>query len=245
MNPVVDSHCHIDLYPDPAKLVCEAARNAWHVVAVTNTPSVFEHTQSLAREHPTIHAALGLHPQLVNTRSGEQSEFRELLSQTRFVGEIGLDYQTTDGDERSLQRDVFSTIVQNCSQFRDRVLTIHSRRASRDVLAILGDSFEGTVILHYFSGSKSEVALATQRGYYFSVNPAMVRSKSGRELIACMQSDSVFTESDGPFVKVGKRAARPDDTGIVIDHLAGIWGCQVDEAANRVFQNFQRAVQVR
>jgi TatD DNase family protein len=230
----------VDLYPEPKKLVTEAARNEWHVVAVTNAPSVFEHTRNLADAHPTVHAAVGLHPQLVSTRSNERGMLKELLATTRFVGEIGLDYQTKNEQERALQREVFLEVVETCSMLGNRILTIHSRRSSKDVLSILGESFRGTAILHYFSGLKSEVSIATKRGYYFSINPAMTRSKSGQQLIACMEPERVLTESDGPFVKLGRRPAEPRDTSVVIEHLAGVWACSVESAAEKVLANFER-----
>lgn len=242
MTPLVDSHCHVDLYPDPAALVADAARNGWYLLAVTNAPSVFEHTLTLTAPHTTIHAALGLHPQLAATRSQERHMLMELLPKTRFIGEIGLDYQTKDEEERELQRSIFTEVVDACSRLGDRVLTIHSRRSSKDVLAILGDSFRGTAILHYFSGLKGEVDIAAARGFFFSINPAMVRSKSGRDLIARMNPDFVLTETDGPFVKLGKRPAEPKDIPVVIYHLAETWACSADAAAERVLANFQRAL---
>lgn len=242
MTVLVDAHCHVDLYPEPKRIVAQAARHAWHVVAVTNAPSVFEHTRRLAAAQPTIHAAVGLHPQLVSTRSSERRILTDLLTKTRFIGEIGLDYQTTDEQERALQREVFLDVVDSCSQLGDRILTIHSRRSSRDVLGILGEAFRGTVLLHYFSGLKSEVDVATKRGFYFSINPAMVRSKSGQELIARMDPELVLTESDGPFVKVSRRAAEPKDTSIVIEYLAETWACSVESVAEKVLANFERAI---
>ncbi len=243
MTRLVDAHCHVDLFPAPPQLLAAASRGeGCHLIAVTNAPSVFEHTLELSHQYPTVHAALGLHPQLVKTRSGELDLLRGLLERTRFVGEVGLDYQTRDEAERSLQREVFSKVVDACTMLGDRVLSIHSRRSSKDVLAILGATFRGTAILHYFSGSKREVASASSRGFFFSVNPAMIRSKSGQALIRCMEPDLVLTESDGPFVKYGKRPAEPRDVSVVLKYLSETWSCSLEDAAARVSANFERAV---
>ncbi len=168
-----------------------------------------------------------------------------LASALASAGEVGLDYQTDDESVRELQRSIFTEIVEVCSSLGDRILTIHSRRSSNDVLQILGGSFQGTAILHYFSGLKSEVDVASKRGFFFSVNPAMIRSKSGQQLIARMPRELVLTESDGPFVKHGNRPSEPKDVELVLHHLAQAWECSVDEASESVFANFERAVGMR
>ena len=242
MTPLVDAHCHLDLYPDPARVLADSTLNACEIIAVTNAPSVFRHTFELTAKYATVHAAVGLHPQLVKTRSLERGMLLEQLSTTKFVGEIGLDYQTKDEAEKALQRDVFLEVVEACSKLGNRILTIHSRRASKDVLGILGESFRGTAILHYFSGQKRELDVAAKRGFYFSVNPAMVRAKSGQELIRRMEPDLVLTESDGPFVKCGRRAAEPMDVSTVVDYLSVVWGCPKELAGEKILANFKRAV---
>lgn len=92
MFPLVDSHCHIDLYPSPADVVSGAESNKVYTIAVTNTPSVYSHTARLVENSKFVRPALGLHPQLVHLKKHELSLFRDLLKDTRYVGEVGLDY---------------------------------------------------------------------------------------------------------------------------------------------------------
>jgi TatD DNase family protein len=62
------------------------------------------------------------------------------LAETRFVGEIGLDYVTSDRELRRRQREVFSQILARCAEHRDKVLTVHSRRSASDVIAATGEN---------------------------------------------------------------------------------------------------------
>lgn len=241
---LIDTHCHIDLYPSPEKVVAEAEAAGIRTIAVTNAPSVFFHTKALAQGLTFVRAAVGLHPELVRTHGGEVEKIAMLLDETRYVGEIGLDYVTPDKQEQRRQQEVFAKILEYCAAYGDKVLTVHTRRSATDAIAAIGDHFPGKVILHWFSGSAKDLRTAIGYGMYFSVNPAMIRSKNGQALIAEMPKDRVLTETDGPFVKVGKEPARPPHVADAVAHLATVWQVSPDEARAVVANNLERAVGV-
>jgi TatD DNase family protein len=240
---LVDAHCHLDLYPDPVAILRQVDAARVYTIAVTNAPSVFPHTQRLVTGSSMMRAALGLHPELVKTHNHERPLFWQHLPETRFVGEVGLDYVTTDASERALQREVFQEVLERCAAFGDKLLTVHSRRAASDVIDMVGAKFIGAVVLHWFSGSVREAERARANGLYFSVNPAMIRSKSGQALIERMDPDFVLTETDGPFVRLGKESAVPMEVSLVVEHLALTWKCSADEAREKVLATFRRASQ--
>src|SRR6266542_3905074 len=93
---LIDAHCHVDLFPDPNALADEAGCSRIHIIAVTNAPSVFLHTLALSRDRPYVHAAVGLHPEVAASHGHELERMWPLLEQTKYVGEIGLDYVTDD-----------------------------------------------------------------------------------------------------------------------------------------------------
>jgi TatD DNase family protein len=105
------------------------------------------------------------------------------------------------------------------------VLSIHSRRASSDVLDALDARRDaGVPVLHWFSGTPRELARAVALGCWFSVGPAMLTGAKGRALVAQMPRDRVLTESDGPFAQTNGRPATPADVGLAADGLALVWG---------------------
>lgn len=241
----VDAHCHIDLFESPRQVLEEAERQHVYTIAVTNAPSVFEHSERLAESSTYVRTALGLHPELVCTHGGELALFRSLLGRTRYVGEVGLDYFTSDAKDRETQRKVFASILEWCAEDGGKTITVHSRRAATDVVAAVGESFPGSVILHWFTGTPSELEAASRCGLYFSVNPAMAGSPRGRSLIAKMAPDRVITETDGPFVQIRNRVARPVDVRQVLTILASIWQVDEDEARLNVLANFRRLLRKR
>ena len=238
---LVDTHCHLDLYADPAKAIRETDAQGVFTIAVTNTPSVFRTLVGLAGKSTRIRVALGLHPELARRRAAELPLFRKLLSETRYVGEIGLDHVTGDEDDRAVQREVFDAILGWCHDAGDKVLTVHSRRAAPDVVDAFGPSFRGAWILHWYSGSRRTLERALSYGAYLSVNPAMVRSDKGRALLAAVPPERVLTETDGPFLKLdGGAPAHPADAAIAVGGLAALWGTTSDEAQHRIFDTFVR-----
>lgn len=237
-----DTHCHLDLYPDP-RAMCAAAAGI-DTVLVTTRPSAFEEACVLAEEFPHIHPALGLIPQAALVLEAELPLFLALLPRSRFVGEIGLDGVSQDPAEQAAQARVFAQILAACAQAKNKVLSIHSRRAAGavlDALAAHGSSFSGAAILHWFSGNAAQLRRAAGMGCWFSVNPAMVKSVHGRALIRCMPRDRVLLESDGPFVLMDERPATPADGASVVAYLAGAWGISRAAAEAAVDGNWAAA----
>jgi TatD DNase family protein len=164
------------------------------------------------------------------------------LDETRFVGEVGLDYTTTDAEVRRRQGDVFSAILVRCAQRGGKIITVHSRRSAADTLAVIGRAFPGTIIMHWFSGTTRELEHAAMVGCWFSVNTAMVNSRSGQTLVSAMPRDRLITETDGPFLKNSGLGAQPKDVITAIRGLSNLWRSSEQETANVVVGNFRNLI---
>lgn len=234
----VDAHCHIDLFPQPAQIVEQAQSQRIYTIAVTNAPSVFEHTAQLVSASKYVRAALGLHPELVHSHGHELERFRHYLPQTRYVGEVGLDHTTADKDIRQKQRHTLETIAAWVDEAGDKVLTLHSRRAASEVLDVL-KGIRARRILHWFSGTPKELERAISEGYFFSINGAMMQSAKGRGLASRIPQDRALTETDGPFVKDGLSPATPSTVTQTIALIADLWAVPADQAQAKVLENFR------
>ena len=252
MNPVraqsersgqyVDTHCHVDLYPAPGEIVDECERSGIYTIAVTNAPSLFANSYGLTSSTRFVRAAVGLHPQLVRSHGHELEKMWPLLAQTRYVGEIGLDYAEPNKQDHARQRAIFAAILEHCSAAKNKIVTIHSRRAARDVIEIAGGKFPGTLILHWFSGTLHELEQGLASGFLFSVNSAMLRSKKGVEIIRRIPRDRILTETDGPFVKGSAGVAKPMEMPSIVEALARLWSVEAQIAAGVVRLTFQRCL---
>jgi len=234
----VDTHCHLDLYKNVSEVIREAEGAGVFVLGVTNTPSVFPYTENLSKQYSQVAPAIGLHPELILLRKHELPQLWEYLKRTRYVGEIGLDYVTTDQNVRQVQREIFSQIINRCAQYPDKILTVHSRRSASDVIRIIGNSFPGKIIMHWFSGSNREADAAISNGYYFSFNSSMVQSKKGRTLALRIPRDRLLTETDGPFISVSGSPARPGLIPLIVESLADIFAMNPIEVRQQIWTNY-------
>ncbi len=240
---MIDFHCHLDLYPDPRRIIRECEVRSLYVLSVTTTPSAWKGTQALVFDAKRIRVALGLHPHLAHERRGELELFDRLLPETGYVGEIGLDGAPEFRAHWQAQAAVFDHVLSACSVAGGRIMSIHSRRASKAVLDRL-EAFPGagTPVLHWFSGSSSDLERAKGMGCWFSVGPAMLASERGRALAAKMPRDRILTESDGPFARLEGRSIIPWDVDIAIGALARIWSEPHSSAAKLIHTNFSTLV---
>jgi len=197
---LIDFHCHLDLYPDPHAVAQEAARRGAYVLSVTTTPSAFEGTCKLAPSNSRIRTALGLHPEIAVERESELGLFEELLPQTNYVGEVGLDGSKPHRATLDRQGAILSEILSMCARAGGKILSLHSRGAASLLLDVLEcEPLAGTPVLHWFSGTDREIARAVEIGCWFSVGTPMLVSQRGRDAMSKMPIDRVLPETDGPF----------------------------------------------
>ena len=100
------------------------------------------------------------------------------------------------------QLSCFRRISEKCAVEGEKVLSIHSVKATGAVICTLKEA--GTFknckcIFHWFTGTVSERKAAIENGAYFSINPKMLKTKSGQETICNIPADSILLETDAPF----------------------------------------------
>lgn len=240
---MIDFHCHLDLFRDPETVAREAECRGMRLLSVTNTPSAWEHTNTLALSG--MWTALGLHPQVAHLRKHELELFSDLIWRTQFVGEIGLDGGSESRSHWHEQLTVFDQLLRVCSRTGGRILSIHSRRAASPVLeALATHEGAGVTILHWFSGNFGELKRALDLGCWFSVGPAMLNGKRGREIVARIPVDRLLTESDAPFARIDGRSTLPWDVGHAMNLLSDIWGLSHKETSETLEENLRRLLKL-
>jgi TatD DNase family protein len=184
-----------------------------------------------------VKPALGFHPLAAADNIDELSLFLSLLSNAKFVGEVGLDFSKQGLPTKPQQLVVFKAISDALAR-TPRFVTLHSRRAAKDVLEILEETGVTNVVFHWFSDTKATLQQAIDRGHYFSVNMEMLDSESGRRVLETAPRERILTETDGPYAKIGKRAASPSDIEIVTAGIAKIWKVDASAVESQVAANF-------
>jgi TatD DNase family protein len=91
--------------------------------------------------------------QLAHEREHELPLFDSLISETKFIGEIGLDASSEYKLYLDSQLRVFRHILEKCQLNESKIMTIHSRGAVSMVLDELENHPDaGIPILHWFLG---------------------------------------------------------------------------------------------
>ena len=237
-----DTHLHLDLFEDPKEIIKSIESRKCYSIAVTNLPKVFMSTKELCEDSKYVRPALGYHPELAHKFNNQFEEFYELLSETRYVGEIGIDNMRKTVDDFNTQKRIFEKIIGACADQKDKILTIHSRRAEKDVISIVGNSFPGKAILHWYSGSISDLEKAVSYGFYFSINSAMTQSKNGINIIKNIPLNRLLLESDSPFIGVDKNSVKPYDMKLIIANISNIKQLSSSEMKNTLNQNFRNLI---
>jgi TatD DNase family protein len=236
---LVDTHCHIDAYPDAADVLASAASAGVEVVAVTNTPDAFNRLATLLPRSGPALPALGLHP-LHARQLGMPGvlRFSRLAARAAWIGEIGLDFSPAGRSTRAMQLAVFEALLA-LPQLRDRPVTVHSRAAERETIQRLGDAGI-RAILHWYTGSLTVADDALAAGLSFSVNRAMVASAKGRVLLSRLPHDRVLLETDGPFARLAGRPCVPAALPGLADDLARLWNMTPGYVRDTITDNQRR-----
>jgi TatD DNase family protein len=241
----MDFHCHLDLYPDAREVYAEAVRRNRFTWLVTTSPKAFVATSRVLGTDSRVLITPGLHPELVHDRAGELELLLQQMAGTNAVGEVGLDGSARYRASYAAQLRVFAEVVQRCRELGGRTLSIHSRQAVKDVLRELErNPGYGTAILHWFTGSATELQAAELHGCWFSVGPAMFASASGRAIAARLPRERVVPESDGPFAKVDGQPVMPWSAAATSARLAEVWNCDESQAANLLTANSKKLLAV-
>ncbi|AZB26001.1 TatD family deoxyribonuclease [Chryseobacterium bernardetii] len=234
-----DTHLHLDLFAEPKEIIKAIDSQKYYSIAVTNLPQVFMKTKELCQGSKYIRPALGYHPELVYKFNNQFELFKELLNETRYVGEIGIDNLRKTAEDFNSQKLIFEKIVGACAEKKNKILTIHSRRAEKEVISIIGNRFPGKTILHWYSGSISDLEKAVSFGFYFSINYAMTQSKNGINIIKNIPPDRLLLESDSPFIGVDKNSVIPLNMQPTISEISTIKKISILELNKILNQNFK------
>ena len=239
---LVDFHCHLDLYPDHAVAVRNADAAGVFTLAVTTTPRAWPRNHELAQCTKHVRAALGLHPQLVAERENEIELWDRYLSETRYVGEVGLDAGPRFFKSLDAQKRVFQHVLQRCAEAGGKIITTHSIRSAKAVLDLVEAHLppeRGKIVLHWFTGTQSEAKRALELGCYLSINAGMLDKERHAAMVQTIPLDRILTETDGPFTRTGERPSQPVDVAIVVEALGRLRGMQAAEMADVIRGNLR------
>ena len=234
MMRLYDTHFHLDLQKNVKAAIEEINANKIYTIAMTNLPVLYE-KEKQQYDSPYIRTALGFHPELIGEYKKYIPLMWEKLSKARYIGEVGLDF--TDKTYQADQVSFFSELVQRCRKYENKIISIHSRKAEREVLDVLDDAFSFKAILHWFSGDSNLLDRAVKMGCYFSVNGNMLKSRKIERMLEIVPKNRILLETDSPFGYTIK--SHVESLKMLIDGLSPKYIMLAEEIEGILWNNFQ------
>jgi TatD DNase family protein len=232
---LIDTHVHIDFYPEPQKIANEYEALKIYAMFVTNLPELFDKYYKVFQGFKYVRLCLGYHPHVASEYEFNELLFKDLVHKTRYIGEVGLDYHNEHVDIKNRQIRSFEYIT---SPFfnKGRIYTIHSKQSEDTVLEILIKNKVKHAIFHWYSGKLSTLEKIVEHGYYFSLNPKMLQSKNGQKIIDRLPVDRILFETDGPFARYHKNIVYPS----LLPEIYSDFEKVIPLFREYVFKNFRR-----
>ena len=234
---LIDTHFHLDFYRDHKIWYDQINELQQHTLCVTNSPEIYISCKKLYPETRYVKFALGYNPQICTSTPLNKKLFFSQLSSTKYIGEVGLDFSSKNLCSKAAQIEAFDYICHNAAMY-NKLLSLHSRKAEKDTLAILMRNGVKRAIVHWYTGDLETLELFIEAGYYFSINANMCVTSKGQSIIRRIPLDKILIESDGPFTKVCGSKYTPADLSKTYLMLADLLGCP--DIQNIVFENFHR-----
>ncbi|MGB3414634.1 MAG: TatD family hydrolase [Microbacteriaceae bacterium] len=215
-TPIIDNHTHLNLAVTD-DLTVEMQLDYAEQVGVTRVMQIGTDIESsawsvaLAEKDARVLAAVAIHPNEA-PRVAERGQLAKHLDRiaelaehprVRVIGETGLDFFRTEGDEAIRQQ--FASFEAHIDMARqlNLALQIHDREAHRDVLKTLDrvGSPERTV-LHCFSGDRDFAEECVRRGYYFSYAGTVTFGNADnlRQALEVIPLELLVLETDAPYL---------------------------------------------
>jgi len=238
---MIDLHTHLDLYPNVLDILARVNRVNRFTLAVTTSPRAWIATSQVFKGYTNIKVALGLHPEIAVEKFNEFDLLLRSIQYSDFIGEVGIDGSARYSKSLDKQELIFDSTIRECEKAGGRIISIHSRGAASKILSIIRKHPDcGIPILHWFSGSITELKEAVKMKCFFSVNPVMLKSKKGKALASRIPPELVLPESDGPFTTKNGNPIMPWEAMDVCSDLSTIWDMPITDSEEQIISNFKR-----
>lgn len=255
---IFESHAHYDdrqFDVDREKLLENLPlQNVGVIVNVGSDIRSSKESITLAHQYDYIYAAIGVHPDEVDTmKEADMEELSHMAKETKVVaiGEIGLDYFRKEGNAyKSVQKEWFCRQLDLAKEIEKPVI-IHSRDAAEDTIQILRDfrkenpQIENPGVIHCYSYSPELAKEYVATGFYIGIG-GVVTFKNAKKLVetvAQIPLDRILVETDSPYLcPEPNRGKRNDSSQIryVIDRIADIRGIAPEEVEKQTEMNARK-----
>ncbi len=244
---LIDAHSHLDRYLHYKKFGRDITPvlqqiDKYKVLTVSNSMDITSYRTNcmIARKSKYVIPTFGIHPWNAHRYVNKVGLVEKLIGKTKIIGEIGLDHRNVkDKSKYPAQRKVFSLFL---SKSRDKIVSVHTSGAEREILDLLRKYGKEKVVIHWFSGDLDVLREMIDEGYYFSIVPEVKSSEHIRQIVRNIPLKQLLTETDnpgGPANYLGEKGM-PILIGTVVEEIAKIKDKTPKQTERIVQDNFVR-----
>ena len=229
---MIDAHAHLtdDRFARDVDAVVERAAAAGLMRILTcgeDVPSS-ERALELARRHPLIRAAVGIHPhRAASCDEAALARLADLARDERVVaiGEMGIDLSGRSAPEPA-QRKAFAAQLTLAADLRLPVV-LHVRDAGQVARQLIDEAPPVLGQLHCYSEGEDEVPLWLARGFVLSF-AGTVTYPTARNIAAAARAvrvDRLLLETDAPYLAPQRHRGRRNEPAFVVatlEHVAAL-----------------------
>lgn len=206
----------------------------------------FPEVKSLAEQFDHVFASVGVHPCYQDVQEPTIELLIELGSDKRIVaiGETGLDYFRTEGEDMAWQHQRFRNHIA-AGRALNKPLIIHTRAAADDTMRMLKEegADECRGVMHCFAENWDVAKKALDLGFYISFS-GIVTFKSATEVQEVAKkcpADRILVETDAPYLAPVPHRGKLNEPAYVAhtaQFVADLKGIPQEEFAATTTDNF-------
>ena len=246
---LIDAHTHLDRYlfkrfgEDITQILKQIEK--YKILTISNSMDLTSYitNRRISRKSKYIVPAFGIHPWNAYRYLAKTDLVQKLIRESKIIGEVGLDHSyVKDKSRYPSQRKIFELFL---SKTKDKIISLHTKGAERDVLDLLITYENNRVIIHWYSGNLAILKEMTQEGYYFSISPEIKFSDHIRKVVKKIPLDQILTETDnpgGPQSYIGNKGM-PILVKDVVEEIAKVKEKSSIQIEEIVQENFARLVE--
>ncbi len=249
----VDSHTHLNFedFGQDMEAVIANARGAGVSTMLTICTKIEEidDLREIIKDRAGIFCTVGVHPHEAEPTvaqhglNGIKEKLTEALLDPKVVGigEAGLDFYYEHSPKQA-QRDVFQAQI-GVALANDLPLSIHTRDAEEETIAMLQANPGVRGVIHCFSGTSYLAEEALKLGFYISLSGIITfkRAEELRQIVTTLPLERILLETDAPYLAPVPHRGQRNEPAMMIETakvVADLKGITLEELARITTHNF-------
>ncbi|MFX1447156.1 MAG: TatD family hydrolase [Promethearchaeota archaeon] len=244
---LIDVHCHINLYLTVDKVIKDACDvGVEKIIAVAMSSISQERVLEIADQYNEVFAALGIHPEEVKMNEKIEHQLESIIDLIKknkqnicAIGEVGLDHHfIKDKELYPIQNRIFNKMLL-IAQELELPVNLHTKGAENIIFDTLPSYRIPNINIHWYSGPKKLLKIGIDRGYYFSITPAISYSPAVKNVVLGVDKEHLLLESDGP-VKYSGDIGVPSMIKNVLNTISKLKEISPNELEQQIEENTRK-----